>query len=224
MIRRLGKYLAMMTLFAVIAVGVLIKGDYLSFDKTKEASLDYGWELIMVNSEYTIPETYEPKLLTLSNGERVDERIYPDLQKMFDDMREEGHRPVVVSGYRSGAEQESILEDKRQVYENEGYPELVAREMALQWVALPGTSEHQLGIAVDINPDYSVTKGWGFYEWLRENAHKYGFIKRYPEDKVDITGISNEPWHYRYVGKEAAKIIYEEKLCLEEYLEFYFMK
>ncbi len=223
MIRRFGKYLAILTLFAIIAVGVFIKGDYINEGKIKEASLDYGWELIMVNSEYAVPDGYEPRLLTLSNGEHVDERIYPDLQQMFDDMREEGHRPVVVSGYRSSEEQESILEDKCKVYMNEGYPELVAREMALQWVALPGTSEHQLGIAVDINPDYSVTKGWGFYEWLRDNAHKYGFIKRYPEDKVDITGISNESWHYRYVGKEAAKIIYEENFCLEEYIENYIL-
>lgn len=223
MLRKTGKYFAVLALFIIIAVAVFIKGDYINKGKIKEASLNYGWELIMVNSEYAIPESYETDLLTLSNGERVDRKIYPDLQEMFDDMRELGHRPVVVSGYRSAQEQESILEDKCRVYMNEGYPEPVARQMALQWVALPGTSEHQLGIAVDINPDYSVTKGWGFYEWLRDNAHKYGFIKRYPEDKVEITGISNEPWHYRYVGKEAAKIIYEENLCLEEYLEIYIL-
>lgn len=169
--------------------------------------------------DYPLPEDYEINLLILSNGEKIDERIYPALQKMFDDMRAEGHRPVVVSGYRSDEEQERILENKCQVYMDEGYPKFVAKQMALQWVAVPGASEHQLGIAVDINPDYSVTKGWGFYDWLKENAHKYGFVKRYPEDKVDITGISNEPWHYRYVGKEAAKVMYEENLCLEEYLE-----
>ena len=73
--------------------------------------------------------------------------------------------------------------------------------------------------SVDINPDYSVTKGWGFYEWLLSNAHKYGFINRYPADKVEITGISHERWHYRYVGKEVAGIMYEENLCLEEYIE-----
>ena len=97
----------------------------------------------------------------------------------------------------------------------------VAKEKALDWVAQPGTSEHQLGIAVDINPDYSVTKGLGFYEWLSKNAHKYGFINRYPADKVEITGISNERWHYRYVGEKVARIIYEENLCLEEYIDKY---
>ena len=188
-------------------------------EKPKEATLENGWELILVGDDNLIPEYYKPELLTLSNGEQVDERIYPDLQKMFDDMRAEGHRPVVVSGYRSPQEQQNILDDKVQEYINQGHKRAVAEKMALQWVAQPGTSEHQLGIAVDINPDYTVTKGWGFYEWLLSNAHKYGFINRYPADKVEITGISNERWHYRYVGKEAAEIMYEENLCLEEYLE-----
>ena len=190
-------------------------------DRAREANTDYGWELILVNSDNIIPEDYEVNLLTLSNGQQVDERIYPELQQMFDDMRKAGHRPVVVSGYRSSAEQKAILKDKTKEYTDDGYPKAAAEKLALQWVAKPGTSEHQLGIAVDINPDYTVTKGWGFYNWLKDNAHKYGFIKRYPDDKTNITGISNEPWHYRYVGEEAALIMYEENLCLEEYIEEY---
>ena len=90
--------------------------------------------------------------------------------------------------------------------------------MAEKWVAIPGTSEHQLGIAVDINPDYEKS-GKEVYAWLAENAHEYGFINRYPEDKVHITGIMNEPWHYRYVGENAAKEMYEQRICLEEYLK-----
>lgn len=207
---------ALLLIIVIISVVLLKCGN---FGDIPEATLSNGWNLILVNSERRIPDEYETELLTLSNGERVDERIYPDLQKMFDDMRELGHRPVVVSGYRSSEEQEDILSDKTQSYIDEGYPELVAEQMALQWVAKPGTSEHELGIAVDINPDYTVTKGWGFYDWLEKNSYKYGFIKRYPADKVDITGISNERWHFRYVGKEAAEVMYEENLCLEEYLE-----
>ncbi len=207
----------MAILIVVIAVGIFIKEN--NFGRVQEASLDLGWELILVNSDMRIPDGYVPDLLTLSNGQQVDKRIYPHLQQMFDDMRALGHRPIVVSGYRSQAEQEEILQDKYRAYLNEGHNQIVAKQLALQWVAEPGTSEHQLGIAVDINPDYSVSKGQGFYEWLKDNAHKYGFIKRYPEDKVEITGISNERWHYRYVGKEVAKIMYEENLCLEEYIE-----
>ena len=215
------KIIATILLVLSIAVlAVLFISDY-DFSKPKEATLNCGWKLILVNDEYCVPEEYEVKLLTLSNGEQVDERIYPDLQKMFDDMRALGHRPKVVSGYRSEDEQERILDDKINEYMNQGYIRSVAKVMALDWVAEPGTSEHQLGIAVDINPDYNVTKGVGFYEWLQSNAHKYGFVNRYPADKVEITSISNERWHYRYVGKEVAKVMYEENLCLEEYIEIY---
>ena len=219
MIKNLKRLSAMAILIAVIAVGIFIKEN--NFARVYEASLDMGWELILVNSDKRIPDGYVPDLLILSNGQQVDRRIYPHLQQMFDDMRKEGHRPLVRSGYRSQAEQEEILQDKYRAYLNEGHNRIVAKQLALQWVAQPGTSEHQIGIAVDINPDYSVTKGWGFYGWLEVNSYKYGFVKRYPADKVDITGISNEDWHYRYVGKEAAKIMYEENLCLEEYIEIY---
>ncbi len=220
-------------LLALATVAVLIFGmkqslqqDFMSLQGSvvwqmskKEATLENGWELILVNKEYLVPEDYEVELLTLSNGERIDKRIYPPLQKMFDDMRAKGIYPTVVSGYRSYEEQREILEEKYLAYRAEGYSKARAKELATEWVALPGTSEHQLGIAVDINPDYSVSDGEGVYEWLRDNAHRYGFIKRYPEDKKEITGIINEPWHYRYVGDKAAKEIYEQGLCLEEYLE-----
>jgi D-alanyl-D-alanine carboxypeptidase len=193
-------------------------------DKRHEAITDYGWELILVNDDNFMPEDYKINLLTLSNGQQVDERIYPHLQEMFDDMRKQGHRPIVVSGYRSEDEQKAILKDKIKAFEADGYSGFRAEKLALQWVAQPGTSEHQLGLAVDINPDYTVTKGWGFYAWLEENSYKYGFVKRYPADKTDITGISNENWHFRYVGLDAAKVMYEENLCLEEYIENCFMQ
>lgn len=92
--------------------------------------------------------------------------------------------------------------------------------MAEQWVAIPGTSEHQIGLAVDISvEDGSGQAASDVWQWLRENSYKYGFILRYPEDKTDITGISYEPWHYRYVGKETAEEIYRQGVCLEEYLK-----
>ena len=90
-----------------------------------------------------------------------------------------------------------------------------------KYVAIPDTSEHQLGLSVDINADTDKCSSEKVYQWLDENAYKYGVVKRYPEDKTDITGISNEPWHYRYVGTTVAKIMKEENLCLEEYLEKY---
>ncbi|MFR6012229.1 MAG: D-alanyl-D-alanine carboxypeptidase family protein [Coprococcus sp.] len=177
------------------------------------------WNLILVNKNHKIPYNYSPELIELSNGEKVDARIYPDLQKMFDDARAAGLQLFVRDGYRTGDEQKAIMNDKIAAYETEGYSKKEAKALAKTYVAEPGTSEHELGLSVDINAESSGTSQDAVYEWLDENAYKYGFIKRYPADKTDITGIDNEPWHYRYVGYEAAKEMKEQNLCLEEYLK-----
>lgn len=119
--------------------------------------------------------------------------------------------------YRTGEEQEDIFRDKVFAYRKEGYSKARAEKLAKEWVALPGTSEHQLGIAVDINADKERSENEEVYAWLAQNAYQYGFILRYPQGKEDITGTGYEPWHYRYVGTEAAKEIYEGRICLEEY-------
>ena len=155
----------------------------------------------------------------LSNGQKVDSRIYPYLQEMFDAARKDGIYPVVWEGYRTYEEQQKILDDKIKAYINEGYSQSRAERTAKEWVALPGTSEHQLGIAVDINADKSKSSNDEAYTWLAANAHNYGFILRYPQGKQEITGTSYEPWHYRYVGVDAAREIYERGICLEEYFE-----
>lgn len=183
------------------------------------ATTENGWNLILINRDNCIPEDYEVKLTKLANGKKVDERIYPELQKMFNDARASGLSLFVAQGYRTEEEQQLLLDQKQEAYENEGNSPKEARKLAEQWVAVPGTSEHQIGIAVDINADTEKSKAEDVYDWLADNAHKYGFINRYPADKTDITGISNEPWHYRYVGVDAATEIYEKNLCLEEYIE-----
>ena len=177
------------------------------------------WNLIVVNRWNPIPENYSVELTVLSNGQKVDSRIYPHLQEMFDAARAEGIYPIVREGYRTEEEQQEILDDKIQAYINEGYSQWRAERNAKEWVALPGTSEHQLGIAVDINADKSKCTNDDVYAWLAENAYKYGFILRYPLDKQEITGTSYEPWHYRYVGTEDAYEINERGICLEEYFE-----
>ena len=166
-----------------------------------------------------MPRRYSPELTTLSNGVQVDSRIYPDLQSMFDDMRTEGVYPVVGEGYRSEQQQQEMMQEKIDAYLAEGYSERKARKEAEKWVAKPNYSEHQLGLALDINADKSRCDNDTIYQWLSQNAYRYGFILRYPEGKEDITGIDYEPWHYRYVGKEAAQEIQSENVCLEEYLE-----
>ena len=183
------------------------------------ASEDNGWNLILVNRNSYIPDDYKVELTELSNGEKVDSRIYPELQEMFNDARAQGYGLFVREGYRTQEEQQQLLDEKIEAYENEGKSKSEAKKLAKQWVAIPGTSEHQLGIAVDINADTTKSSSDDVYSWLAENAHKYGFIKRYPSDKTDITGVINEPWHYRYVGKEAALEIYSQGMCLEEYID-----
>jgi D-alanyl-D-alanine carboxypeptidase len=178
------------------------------------------WELLLVNRWNAVPEDYTvDELVTLSNGYQVDARIYPDLQEMFDEMRAEGVYPVVASGYRTYERQVEIMDEKIQSYvEEEEYTLEEAVQEAMLWVAVPGTSEHETGLAVDINADGINSAGYQVYNWLAEHAWEYGFILRYPEDKEDITATDYEPWHYRYVGREYAQLIYESGLCLEEYL------
>lgn len=177
-----------------------------------------GWELTLVNKWNPLPEDAEMEVVELSNGERVDRRIYPYLQQMFDDARAEEIYPIVRSGYRTRQEQIEIYEERMQRYQADGLSAEAARAETELWVAVPGTSEHELGLAVDINADRIHSEGAEVYAWLQEHAHLYGFINRYPSDKTEITGVANEPWHYRYVGTEAAAAIYEQGVCLEEYL------
>ena len=176
------------------------------------------WNLVLVNKWNYIPDNYEVELTELANGQFVDKRIYPALQEMFDAARSDAVYPIVASGYRTTEKQLSLLEAKITEYMNEGYSEQEAKNKAEVWVAVPGTSEHQLGLGIDINADGIHSTGNEVYEWLRQNSYKFGFIRRYPEDKTEITGIINEPWHYRYVGVDAATEIYKEGICLEEYL------
>ncbi len=178
-----------------------------------------AWYLILVNKQNYMPDNYNVELTELSNGQSVDKRIYPALQEMFDAARDDGVYPVVVSGYRTAEKQQSLMDNKIAEYRAEGRSAKDAKTKAEAWVSIPGTSEHQLGIAVDINADGVNSAGHEVYDWLKKNAYKYGFILRYPPDKTEITGIINEPWHYRYVGVDAAVEMQNQGVCLEEYLK-----
>lgn len=177
---------------------------------------DENWNLVLVNKWNPVPDHYEVSLVEVEGGECVDERIYKPLMEMLEAAREanRGRLPLVVSGYRTGKKQQRLYDEKIAEYRRQGYSDEKAEELAQQWVALPGYSEHQLGFAVDIN---GVT--YDVYLWLQENSYKYGFIYRYPGNKTEKTGIAEEVWHYRYVGVKAAAQIYEQGICLEEYLE-----
>lgn len=213
--------LAVSVLFLSVQIQATVsqKDNELIPSQTIPAEITDGqWNLILVNREYSLPKEYQTNLIQLSNGEKIDERVYPFLQKMFDDARSQGVFPVVSSGYRTQEVQQILYDREIEKYREQGYGEAEAEKLASEWVAVPGTSEHQLGIAADINADTGRCTSEKVYQWMAENSWKYGFILRYPENKIEITKIQYEPWHFRYVGKEAAEEIYDKRLCLEEYL------
>ena len=179
--------------------------------------------LILVNPWNEIPEGYEVQLDTVE-GYLVDRRCARALSRMLEDCRAEGYLPIICSAYRTQEYQEGLYRNKIMRLLEEGVPNKDAPDIAAQSVALPGTSEHQLGLAVDlISETYTNLDRWQerteVQQWLMNNCWRYGFILRYPNGSSDITGIIYEPWHYRYVGPVTAKAVTESGLVFEEYLK-----
>lgn len=183
-----------------------------------------AWNLRLVNASHPIPASYPIDITLLKNGQSVDSRIYRDLQDMMDAARNQGLSPLICSSYRTADKQKSLYEAKVSTCMGQGISRKEAEKQAAEWVAPPGTSEHELGLAVDIVAQSYQLLDKGQEEtseqkWLMKHCSEYGFILRYPTDKSEITGIGYEPWHYRYVGKEAAEEIMRRGICLEEYVQ-----
>lgn len=174
------------------------------------------WNLVLVNDYNEMTKSIAPVLITTENGEKIARDVYPSLIKMFDDARTQGFLPELTSGYRSSEDQADLFNERVREYRQLGYSKKEAVSLTNDYAALPGYSEHETGLAADINSKAGDSRE--LYKWLEENAYRYGFILRYPKGKEDITGIEYEPWHYRYVGTEAAEYIYHNDLTLEEYL------
>ena len=177
------------------------------------------WRLLLVNSTHPLADDYSVDLTELRNGQSVDTRILSDLQEMFDAARSEDIYPIVSDAYRTREDQQTLMDDVIQNYEDEGYLSEEASSKAEQVIVKPGTSEHETGLAIDIagDDDYDQDTD-SVLEWMNSNAYKYGFILRYPSGKESVTSAEAENDHYRYVGKEAAKVIHDQGICLEEYL------
>ena len=150
--------------YLLLVLGNLIGDIYSRLGNTHTIAVSGGWNLVVVNRWNELTEDYDIELMELSNGQKIDERIYPYLQEMFDAARAEGIYPIVREGYRTEEEQQAIFGEKVQAYINEGYSRSRAERTAKEWVALPGTSEHQLGIAVDINADKSKCSNEEVYQ------------------------------------------------------------
>lgn len=184
------------------------------------------WRLILINKQHSIPEDYTFTLGTISGGMQCDERVIDDLRNMLQAAKEEEVSLVICSPYRDMDRQVMLFNRKINRYMNKGMSYMEAYQLSSQAVTVPGASEHQIGLALDIVTGTYTTLDEGFGEtkagkWLAENSYKYGFILRYPLGKEYITGIEYEPWHFRYVGVEAATIIMGEGITLEEFWEDY---
>ncbi len=177
---------------------------------------------ILVNAKNPIPDDWSVNLVQLKNGHQIDRRAYDSLQKMMDAARAKGWNPLICSSYRTTSYQQQLFDNRVQRMKNQGMSEKEAIKDTEKWIAIPGTSEHETGLAVDIvtvenqNLDNSQLNS-ACQKWMMEHCYDYGFILRYPEDKVKITGIDFEPWHYRYVGYDIAQYIKQKGICLEEY-------
>ena len=186
-------------------------------NNNNSTSKNSNWNLILINSENSVPDNYQFKQLTIKNGHIIDERIYPDLQKMFDDARAEGVDPIVTSAYRTIEEQQEIYDSRIEKHIEAGSSTQEAIDKTRDYVALPHHSEHHTGLAVDINSESGNNQI--VYDWLAKNSYRYGFILRYLESKENLTGINFEPWHFRYVGIDEATYITEKSICFEEYID-----
>lgn len=184
-----------------------------------------GVSVLLVNPWNSMPEDYTANLLPIQDDQMVDWTCQAALNQMLSDCAAAGFDCFVCSSYRSQWDQEYLYNKKVQYYLDLEYEEAEARALAATSVAIPGTSEHQLGLAVDLidrdHPILDHTQAQtGTQKWLMEHCWEYGFILRYPEGSSEITGIIYEPWHYRYVGVDIALEIRELGVTLEEYLGF----
>ncbi len=187
------------------------------------------WRLVLINKQHPIPEDYSfsfGAIKTIKGNMKCDKRIIDDLLSMMEDAGGDGVNLAICSPYRDLNYQQGLFNRKIKAYMDKGMSYMEAYSISSQTVTVPGTSEHQIGLAIDIVSDTYIALDEGFAEtdaglWLEEHCAEYGFILRYPKGKEYITGIEFEPWHFRYVGKEAAAVIMEQGLCLEEFWDKY---
>ena len=187
------------------------------------------WRLMLVNADHLLPEDYTFEKVVIEDNFTFDARAAQALTEMLEAGRAAGYSLRIVSTYRTVERSDYLYTSKISEYQALGYSEEDAAVEAARWVAPPRQSEHNAGLAIDVvSRDYDQVYGDLMHEfedfpaftWLSEHCVEFGFILRYPEDKQEITGITYEPWHYRYVGVEHAQKMQELDLCLEEYWDY----
>ena len=181
--------------------------------------------MILVNRAHPITEDYPVETKECGSATAINKTLQTEAAEAFLSMQaaaaKDGVDVRMQSGYRSVSYQKKLYNDKTQYYRNKGLSEAAAREKAAAIVNPPGCSEHNCGLAADLNSPEHTTLDTGFadtaaFRWLCENAEQYGFILRYPKEAESVTGITYEPWHWRYVGPENAALLNRSGLCLED--------
>ena len=204
-----------------------------AFDNTEQlvtiggVQLDANYKnLLLVNGSNPLPDNYDytAELTTIPEEyhnlqlDQINKNIWPYLKAMIDDARSEGVKLYVCSPYRSYNTQKILFDRQVQKQIAAGVPESQAEDKAATIVARPGTSEHHTGLAADMNFTDDAFENTPMFAWLTEHCQDYGFIMRYPKEKIDVTGVIYESWHYRFVGINVAKDIKSKGVTLEEYL------
>ena len=179
------------------------------------------WRLTLANYENLLPENFTVKVENIDKTRQFDARAIDELNDMMNQMKKDGITNIwIQSAYRSVDRKKELYDASVKKYLQEGKTQEEAEELTNEYINKPGSSDHNLGLAVDFNKvDNGFEKLDGF-KWLQENAENYGFVLRYPKDKEDITKIAYESWNWRYVGVEHAKKMNELNMCLEEYIQY----
>lgn len=186
-----------------------------------ENSVLNEWNLKLVNNDNSVDRTYVPELEEYADGIMFDKRAIKYLRNMINAMHKDKITGIwIQSAYRSYEKQEELFNRKVTSYKNQGKGQAEAESLAQKVVQRPEMSEHNLGLAADFNTVTNEFENTKAFTWLQKNAAEYGFILRYPKDKQDITKITYESWHWRYVGEEHAKVMKEKGYCLEEYIDY----
>ena len=184
------------------------------------------WPYLLVNTDHLLDSSYAPEMASLDGGHKFDARAADALKEFIAGARAEGLSVYVVSTYRAYETQKYLFDRKLNEKLASGLGQNEAYAAAARIVAIPGTSEHQTGLSADITDQHyeymnESLEDTALFQWMQAHCAEYGFIVRFPKDKQDITGIMYEPWHFRYVGQDAAKYIMDNGLCLEEFVALY---
>lgn len=195
-------------------------GDYINYTVSGAAEADQ-WYLQIASVAHPLPEGFvQPSTTVIDDiGREIDSRIVGAYWDLVNAAKADGLNIYPISGFRPHSTQVSLFNARVEQARNDGYADPEAE--AARHVAKPGTSEHELGLAVDFNSvDESYFRNTAEAKWLAAHCAEYGFVIRYPEDKESVTGIIYEPWHLRFVGVKHAKRMNELNMCLEEYCEY----